>query len=1055
MRYLARMNRRDFLRAASSGAAAWGVVPFLPGQDDPTSVGIIPADKGFGPAAFAALRQRGSRRVWRGAERFTIGMPIGGICAGQLYLLGDGTLGGWHVDGRHNPTGYGSANYRAFRPPRELEQGFLLETKDATGDYRRCLLADEEYGGGYDAIEFVGEYPVGEVRYLSTPSGTEKRSLPPVRVTMRAYSPFLPLNAADSSLPCTVLRFEVVNDGPTAVEGFVTGFLENGVERDALNRAGAPRWRNHVRGHGDLVSVLMDCAAPDPGERRQPPRPERVLADFEGGDYGDWRLEGAAFGEKPAAGTLPSQQAVSGFEGKGLVNTFLDGDPPTGKLTSTPVLIDRHYLTMLVGGGGHANETCVNLRVGDVVVRTVTGKNNERLEPVLWDVREFEGVEATIEIVDAASGPWGHINVDRIALADELPEHMQRPRPEDLTFGTMGLSFVGEGVATVDWHGKGWMGPDSEPMNEGDTAMVTAGSPRPAGLGGRFALAPGARTELVFLVTWHFPNLHTGQRTNYAGRFADAFAVAQHVAENDARLWRETELFRKTVYEDTTLPWWLVSRLFMPVANLATGTAQWWDNGRFWGWEGVGCCSGTCTHVWNYSHAEARLFPELSRANRVMQDLGTGYEEATGRVAFRGERDRGFAYAADGQAGTVLKCYREHLMSADDGFLRANWPRIRQVLEYQIAKDAELSPDGKPDGVLTTNQHNTYDIDFYGPNTMVGSMYLAALLAGAAMARLMGEDLDATRYLRLYESGRAWTEKNLFNGAYYTQAVPPGDTHPYQYGKGCLSDQLFGQSWARLLGLGTVYDEAQVRTALASIYRHNFAPAVGTYNAVWPPERYFARERDPGLLLCTWPEGGRPQDPVRYKDEVWTGIEYQVATSMVWEGLVDEALALVKAIDTRYDGLLHNPWNEVECGDHYARAMASYGVWQALAGFEYDGPALRLGMAPRLAPEEFFSAFFTAAEGWGVLMQLRTTDASGSAQRNRIEVRGGKLRLREFRVEPLHEGVDTLDRLVVKHGTEPVSARMRLTNGRARAILDRPLTIAAGEVLDFSWQWKP
>src|SRR5206468_1473680 len=102
----------------------------------------------------------------------------------------------------------------------------------------------------------------------------------------------------------------------------------------------------------------------------------------------------------------------------------------------------------------------------------------------------------------------------------------------------------------------------------------------------------------------HFPNLNTKHGQMYTNWFVDAVEVARHVAANLSRLIEHTELFRKTVYEDTTLPWWLMLRVMMPIANLATGTAQYWKNGRFWAFEGVGCCSGTCTHVWNYAQAE-------------------------------------------------------------------------------------------------------------------------------------------------------------------------------------------------------------------------------------------------------------------------------------------------------------------------------------------------------------------------------------------------------------------------------------------------------------------
>ncbi len=663
-------------------------------------------------------------------------------------------------------------------------------------------------------------------------------------------------------------------------------------------------------------------------------------------------------------------------------------------------------------------------------------------------MRDLGGREGVIEIVDSATGPWGHVNVDRISLCDELPESMRRPNPRDLTYGTMALAFLGDARA-----GPGASGP-GDPIRGGPDESVGA-TPPVGWVAAPFELGPGAECERVFLVCWHFPNLHTGEGVRYAERFEDALAVARFAREHDARLRDATMLFRKTYYEGTTLPWWLALRLMMPTSILATGTCQWWRDGRFWGWEGVGCCHGTCTHVWNYSHAEARLFPALARSARTMQDLGTAFEENTGRVAFRGEVRGGFDYAADGQAGTVLKCYREHLCSPDASFLNANWPRIRMVVEHLLTRDAEPPAKGavetsgaEADGIIVGTQHNTFDINFHGPNTFVGSLYLAALLAGARMAEAMGDNATAARYRGVYARGREWTEKNLFNGRYFIQRVPEGESDRFQYADGCLSDQTFGQTWARLLDLGPVYDPGKVRRALMSVYRHNFAPAVGAYNAVHPPERVFADPREPGLFVCTWPEGKRPDEPVRYRDEVWTGIEYQVAAGLAAEGLVDQALVLVRAVDSRYDGAVRNPWNEVECGDHYSRAMAAWGVLQAITGFVYDGPAGVIGMSPRLTPDRF-AAFFAGAEGWGTLSQGRLQDR----QINRIDVRHGALRVARFVAEmPVGILADQV-RCSLRTPTGTRRLTHTSTGQRAEAATGDPLVLRAGEWAEFVWEF--
>ncbi len=159
-----------------------------------------------------------------------------------------------------------------------------------------------------------------------------------------------------------------------------------------------------------------------------------LLADFEGRDYGAWKTTGTAFGSAPAPGTLPRQMHVEGFLGKGLVNSFLGGDGATGTLTSPPFTITRPWIGFLIGGGSHAGETCINLLVGDAVVRTSTGRDEERLEGDGWDVAEFKGKTARIEIVDRHTGGWGHINVDQIVQSDR-----------SLSSGPQGRDLVIEG----------------------------------------------------------------------------------------------------------------------------------------------------------------------------------------------------------------------------------------------------------------------------------------------------------------------------------------------------------------------------------------------------------------------------------------------------------------------------------------------------------------------------------------------------------------------------------------------------------------------------------
>jgi hypothetical protein len=212
-----------------------------------------------------------------------------------------------------------------------------------------------------------------------------------------------------------------------------------------------------------------------------------------------------------------------------------------------------------------------------------------------------------------------------------------------------------------------------------------------------------------------------------------------------------------------------------------------------------------------------------------------------------------------------------------------------------------------------------------------------------------------------------------------------------------------GQSWAFQVGLPRVLPEKETLSALRSLWRYNFTPDVGPYREAYKAGRWYAMPGESGLLMCTFPrtdwdynqaKGKGPAWAAGYFNECMNGFEYQVAGHMIWEGMLTEGLAITRAVHDRYHAARRNPWNEVECGDHYARSMASYGVFLAACGFEYDGPKRHIGFAPKLTPENFRTAF-TAAEGWGSYQQRREADS----QSHSITVKHGQLRLRSVAID--------------------------------------------------------
>jgi hypothetical protein len=341
------------------------------------------------------------------------------------------------------------------------------------------------------SIRFTGEYPIGVVHY--------SRKASPVRAEMEAFSPFIPLNAKDSALPATIFHVTVENISDRTVKTGVVGDLENAVCVDSAKSILANRRTRIVDEKGRTLIVHTAEKAPPP-KRVKAPRKKIVLADFEGSDYGDWVAAGEAFGKAPARGTLAGQQNVSGFLGKGLVNTFLGGDAPSGTLTSPEFTISRKFVNFLIGGGNHVDRTCINLLVDDKVVRTAVGKSNERLEGHFWRVAEFEGQRAKMQIVDRARGGWGHINIDQIELSDEPQSGPVGPLEELPDYGSMALAFVGE-ATTV---GEQTLPPDAVfPVNESRTANL---------LTHRVTLAPGAKRTFTFVLSWFFPNHQNGRQ---------------------------------------------------------------------------------------------------------------------------------------------------------------------------------------------------------------------------------------------------------------------------------------------------------------------------------------------------------------------------------------------------------------------------------------------------------------------------------------------------------------------------------------------------------------
>ncbi|WP_395142860.1 GH116 family glycosyl hydrolase [Armatimonas sp.] len=531
-------------------------------------------------------------------------------------------------------------------------------------------------------------------------------------------------------------------------------------------------------------------------------------------------------------------------------------------------------------------------------------------------------------------------------------------------------------------------------------------------------LTPGQNTTIPIVLAWHFPNVGWGVggtekswKPWYSAQWVDAETVGAYASENYDSLLARTSAFADALHT-STLPPAVIDAIASNLAILKSPTVLRQASGNLWGWEGCftqsGCCHGTCTHVWNYAQALPHLFPALERTLREQEYLRS--MDGRGHVNFRAAlpdapTSHDYHAASDGQLGGILKLWREWQISGDTAWLARLYPLAKRSLDFCIA-----AWDPARCGVLTEPHHNTYDIEFWGAEGMCTSIYLGALSAMAEIANALQNHDDATTYQALAQSGAASLDTELFNGEYYPQKVQweglrdtsfseslaqfeDGDEWgellrregpKYQYGTGCLSDGVIGAWMASLYGVETPLRKDHIASHLKAIFAHNFKPDLFEHACLQRPS--YALGHEAGLLLCTWPHGEKPTLPFVYSDEVWTGIEYQVASHCILEGLVDEGLAIVEAVRSRYEGHVRNPFNEYECGSYYARAMASYALVQACTGFRYSAVTKTLEFGPRVPCTGTFQSFFATATGFGTISlnesTLTVTMAEGELEIN-------------------------------------------------------------------------
>ena len=639
--------------------------------------------------------------------------------------------------------------------------------------------------------------------------------------------------------------------------------------------------------------------------------------------------------------------------------------------------------------------------------------------------------------------------VSSLALRSSNPDIAEADRG-DLTIAT-----DAENVQHQDFHYRGQWFDDltvfwkdfakSGPLPERhyDTPRATrhmSQQPEHATLAAKITVPPGGRKTIRFAISWSFPkgDIYWAYRSKpdaappdrktplwtnyYATQWADSTASARDAFARWDELTGKTLAFRDSFF-GSSLPAEIKDAASATLALLRTATCIRLENGELWAWEGQhrldGSCEGSCTHVWNYQQALSHLFPAIERTLRETE--WTYNQLPSGGLTFRQKLPLGSGFdvigpCADGHFGAIVKTFREWRLSGDTEWLRRYWPNIKRAMDYAWSKDNPDKWDPDETGILSGRQHQTLDMELFGPNSWLGSMYVAALLAMARMAEALDEPELAEKCERLGRAGAGYIDDELYNGRYFFQSIDlddksvltPFDTGrnagvladtlmsaywsdehseiKYQFAEGCIADQVLGQWQAEIAGLGYFLAPEKLRSALKAVHAENFRANLADH---FNPCRNYAFEDEGGLLIATYPQGTRqPMVAAPYAEEVWSGIEYASASHMIMHGLLAEGLDVVRAARDRHTGAQRNPWNDIECGSYYARSMSAWQLVNAWSGLHADAVEGTLRFEPKATGD--FRLFWSAGHGFGELVRqgdkLSLRLLGGEAKLSRVAV---------------------------------------------------------------------
>lgn len=1038
------------------------------------------------------LLARGERRWYRGEELEHIAFPLGGFGAGQVALTGRGLLDGWQL--------FNNFNELAHSPGAQF--GIWTKTSDGKTVAKRLEkggVADLAFAGEFPFawVQYIDDELPVEVTLEAfspfIPSNAKDSALPAAILRFRVRNGGA--GAVDAALMASIPNL-VGWDGYAPLKGQAHGhFVGN---RNVPSGTAVAQMLRMEAGPGAPARFDAPCAIvvrdKDYAYGSWTLGPPTVFAHDSKFAYSMRTTVNAQIFLNVAPPAPKEGERVVYWVGD------LAGHVPE-ELPNILEAV-RGGASLVAAGGreslfGLAQQDAEWRESMPFTWDTAAAVDSPKAEGALWEVKGLQLKPGARVVFEAASGSpcavAGPCGRGRIVVCTGSPYDLYDPfearrlagrliafaaeteyvpqtgwtgeEPEHGTMAFAALAPADTVSVLPQWEDAAAMWDAFAAAGRFDEAAGTEGPSEPGrtwngALSVPVSLAAGEEKHIDFVLAWHFPNRMKDDRyglgvpppqrdfrlgNQYNRWFGGAGEVVEYVSANLERLYADTSAFHGSFY-DGTLPRWLLDGISANIATLHSGVYMWLEDGTVAGFEGTdACCPMNCTHVYNYAMAPAYLLPEVERTMRETDLLAQIHAE--GFIPHRtllpmafprlGNENVGpHRHALDGELGTVLKAYRDWQVCGDSNWLGTLWPNIKRVMEH-VFTDHDV--DG--DGVIRGEQPNTYDTHAFGSNTFIGSIYLAALRATEEMARAQGDEALAQDCRRRFESGSKAYDATCWNGEYYINVFDAPGATPETYeqencwGPGCLSDQLMGQWWAHVAGLGHVLPRERVRMALEAIYRHNWRADLSEHRH---NQRVFAEGDEKGLLNCTWPNGDRLKNPLRYTDEVWTGIEYELAAAMIYEGMTLEGLQIARGARDRYTGVKRNPWCEIEYGGHYVRAMSSYGLLHAAAGLVVDRAKGALRFAPNMMQDDFKS-FFAADGCWGTVAQKR----AGGVQTVTVAVDHGALELRSIEIDP-PAGNGDAPSISVEGPGGAVACEIARAGGMLRITPGAPVTLEEG-----------